>query len=206
LAAIRAFGARRGVAVVGAGFKGDIGGGALGQRSGLFQRADLGMGAAAGLGPATPDDQAITDQNAAHRRVGPEYCPSPARQGAGHGPCGLRRSLVASRTGAEFRDEAVKVIRGLEVLVNAGKADIGDRVDPGEDSITISPMILEEMSVSPKDSSRRTMPEIIWSMRSGSMGRFCIAMRIERSSFERSKSSRLPEDLMTTRSRSWTRS
>ena len=30
------------------------------------------------------------------------------------------------------------------------------------------------MSVSPIDSSRRTMPEIIWSIRSGSIGRFCM--------------------------------
>jgi EAL domain-containing protein (putative c-di-GMP-specific phosphodiesterase class I) len=41
-------------------------------------------------------------------------------------------------------------------------------------------MVSEGMSVSPIDSSRRTMPEIICSIRSGSIGRFCIAMRIER--------------------------
>ena len=50
------------------------------------------------------------------------------------------------------------------------------------------------------------MPEIIWSSRSLSIGRFCIAMRIERSSLSRSKGSRLPLFLITTRSRSCTRS
>ena len=70
----------------------------------------------------------------------------------------------------------------------------------------VEPRKMEMLSVSPIDSSRRTMPEIIWSMRSGSMGRFCMEMRIERSSLSRSKSSRLPEDLITTRSRSCTRS
>ena len=50
------------------------------------------------------------------------------------------------------------------------------------------------------------MPEIIWSSRSLSIGRFCIAIRIERSSLSRSKGSRLPAFLITTRSRSCTRS
>ncbi len=81
----------------------------------------------------------------------------------------------------------------LEILVDAGEADIGDRVDAGERFPSRSRRsACEGMSVSPMLSSRRTMPEIICSIRSGSTGRFCSAMRIERSSLSRSKSSRRP--------------
>ena len=52
-----------------AGLKTDIDGCACGCASGLFKRDSLGMWAAAGLGPAAPDDDAVLDDDAADRRV-----------------------------------------------------------------------------------------------------------------------------------------
>ena len=65
-------GAGRRDAMMGARLQRDMGGGALGERTGLLQGADLGMGAAAGLGPAATDHDPIPDQNATDSRVRPD--------------------------------------------------------------------------------------------------------------------------------------
>lgn len=72
--------------MVGAGFEGDVGGGTLGEGTGLLQRADLGMGAAARLGPAATDDQPILDDDATDGGVGPDIAKAPRgkAQGVGH--------------------------------------------------------------------------------------------------------------------------
>ena len=74
------------VAMVGAGFQGDIGGGALRGVPGLFQRADLGMGAAAGLGPAATDHDPAPDEDTADGGIGPDIAKAPRgeAQGMGH--------------------------------------------------------------------------------------------------------------------------
>lgn len=51
------------------GFKADIDGCACCCSSGLCERDSLGMRAAAGLGPAAPDDDTMFDDDAADRRV-----------------------------------------------------------------------------------------------------------------------------------------
>ena len=67
-------GAGRGLSVMGAGFERDIGRGPTRRRARLRQRLRFGMGSAAGLGPATPDDTlAGGHDHAAHSRVRP--CP-----------------------------------------------------------------------------------------------------------------------------------
>ena len=80
------FGAGWGLTVMGAGFERDIGGCAFRGAACLFERHAFGMGAAARLGPAAPDDAAILDQNAADGRIGPSRAKAPAskRQGMGH--------------------------------------------------------------------------------------------------------------------------
>ena len=72
--------------MMGARLKRDIGGGAACQRTRLIQRAALGMGAAAGLGPATTNDLARAHQHAADRRIGPDIPHAPRRktQSVGH--------------------------------------------------------------------------------------------------------------------------
>src|SRR5579872_6072335 len=62
------------------------------------------------------------------------------------------------------------------------------------------------MSLSPDDSSWRTMPLTMRSMRSSWIGRLRSAMRIERASFSRSKGTRRLSDFTTVSSRSWVRS
>src|ERR1700761_7701963 len=69
-----------------------------------------------------------------------------------------------------------------------------------------SPTTWEGISVSPMLSSWRTMPDTIFSTRSGSTGRWRMAMAIERISFSRSKGVRRPERLTMVSSRSCTRS
>ena len=64
-------GARAGLAVMGAGFQGGVAGGALRAIAGAGERLGLGMGPAAGLGPATADDPSVLYEHAADRRVGP---------------------------------------------------------------------------------------------------------------------------------------
>ena len=39
--------------------------------------------------------------------------------------------------GAQFTDELVEVVGGLEILVDAGEADVGHGVDPGQPPIVI---------------------------------------------------------------------
>ena len=68
-------GAGAGLALVGAGFQGDVAGGALragAGAGGAGERFALGMGPAAGLGPAAADDSPLPHQHAADRRVGPD--------------------------------------------------------------------------------------------------------------------------------------
>ncbi len=81
-------GAGRCLAVVGTGLQRHIGRGPPGQRSGLCQRFDLGMGSAPRLRPAAPDDPAIAHDDAADRRVGPAIALStpPEGQRKGHVP------------------------------------------------------------------------------------------------------------------------
>ena len=72
--------------VVGAGLQREVGGRTLSPRARLLQSAHLGVGAAARLGPASADDQAVTDQDAAHSGVGPDIAQAPSgkAQGVGH--------------------------------------------------------------------------------------------------------------------------
>jgi hypothetical protein len=64
-------GAGRGLAVVGARLERHIESGPARSGAGAPQRLHLGMGAAAGLGPATPDDDAVLHHHGADGRIGP---------------------------------------------------------------------------------------------------------------------------------------
>ena len=70
-------GAGRCLAMVGAGFKADIGRGATRVIARRGQGHPFGMGAPAGLGPSPPDDAAALDDDATNRRIGPNRAQPP---------------------------------------------------------------------------------------------------------------------------------
>src|SRR5438445_3356322 len=72
--------------------------------------------------------------------------------------------------------------------------------------MTISPIVSEEISLSPWLSSSRTILDTAWSTRSGSTGRLRSAICTERKSLSRSNGTRRPLRLITRSSRSCTRS
>ncbi len=79
-------GAGRRLAMMGAGFEGNIDRRPARRRTGLRERNHFGMGPPAGLGRATPDDAPVLDDHAAHGRVWPNLPqpPAPERQGQPH--------------------------------------------------------------------------------------------------------------------------
>ena len=77
------FSARRGLAVVGAGFEGDVSGRPPRGITRLRQRHAFSMGATACLGMAAADDAGALDDHAAHGRVGPCAAKPPRRKREG---------------------------------------------------------------------------------------------------------------------------
>ena len=127
--------ARRCQAMMGARLQTDIG---CGTARIAFRQCDrFGMGPPAGLCPATRQDPTVAHQHTTHCRVGP-YTPKPARAQAD----GLAHEVIVALRDqgllwlfmlwSQFRNELVKIIRLLEILVNAGKSYICDRIDPRE--------------------------------------------------------------------------
>ena len=78
-------GAGRGLAVVGAGFKRDIGGGPARGIACLCKRHAFSMRTTAGLGDAAPNDAAIPHDHAANGRVRPHSTKAPGRKAKGMG-------------------------------------------------------------------------------------------------------------------------
>ena len=108
----QSFGAGRGAAVVGAGFKGDIGRCPPRGRTRHVQRHPLGMGTPAGLGPAPARDPAICHDHAAHGGVRPDVAQAPPRQPqrvvhvaqvGGHSDAGRSSDTKRSKSSAAWK-------------------------------------------------------------------------------------------------------
>lgn len=128
-------GTGRGSTVMRARFKRDIGRRTPRQIACGVQGHTLGMGAAAGLGPAAANDPTLAQQDTANGGVRPDIAQSAPRkaQRMGHVAVVVTRyghGLFGQAVGAKFGHELVEIVGVLKVLVDAGKADIGDVVDP----------------------------------------------------------------------------
>ena len=125
-----------------AGFKRDIGGRTPSGRTSLRQCFGFGMRTTTGLRPALAHHQVALNDDASHRRVGPCMThPSAAQlQRPAHVVHIIRAHEGRSLFGfcfvffvrSQFADEFVEIVGFLEVLVDAGKPDIGNRIDPGQ--------------------------------------------------------------------------
>ena len=120
----------------------------------------------AGFGQTRPIPRRPSDSASAHE---PPIGVGPHGLGAGRN----RRS--------ELRQEILEIVRCLEVLVNACETDVGYGVDRGPAAPSRSRRSAWTGYPSrPCFPVAATMPEIIWSILSGSTGRFCIEIRTER--------------------------
>jgi hypothetical protein len=126
---------RRGLAVMGARFQRDIYGGAMGIFTSLIQCMAFGMWPTTRLGPTPANHTALFDQHTADSRVRPHLALPTRTQGQRQmHPPGIDtvHPLTLRFRRSQLSHEIFEIVRCLEILVDAGKTHIGDRIDAGQ--------------------------------------------------------------------------